>query len=152
MKLDHITAIVGDVDAAAEALRRLLGSPPVATVSLPGMAIRSFRIGDAEIHVNAPAGPGPVQDHYEKRGAGYHHLALRVENIEATLAELKTRGFTPLGEPIETAPGLREVFLDPATAGELLIQLVERRSIGTEPYEVDAAAVGRLADQARAER
>ena len=40
MKLDHVTAIVGDADAAAEALSRLLGASPVATVSLPGMAIR----------------------------------------------------------------------------------------------------------------
>lgn len=149
MHFDHVTAIVPDADAAADALRRLLGAEPVATVSLPGMAIRSFRVGEAEIHVNSPTGPGPVRDYFEKRGGGYHHLALRVDNLDATLVELKLLGFRPLGAPVETAPGLREVFLDPATAGDLLIQLVERRHLAEGAYEVDGAAVGRLADSAR---
>jgi methylmalonyl-CoA/ethylmalonyl-CoA epimerase len=148
MKFDHVTAIVGDADAAAGALRRLFRAEPVATLSLPGMAIRSFRLGEGEIHVNAPTGPGPVDSHYRAHGAGYHHLALRVDDLDEALVELADRGFTPLGAPIETAPGLREVFLDPATAGGLLIQLVERRSVQSETYELDGSAVTRLSDQA----
>ena len=48
MQVDHLTAVVSDADIATEALARLLGVAPVATVELPGMAIRSFRIGDTE--------------------------------------------------------------------------------------------------------
>src|SRR6185437_17181624 len=133
------TAVVADADAAANALGRLLGAAPVATLSLPGMAIRSFRVGDAEVHVNAPTGPGPVDEHYRRHGAGYHHLALRVEDLDATLAELPKKGFAPLGAPVETAPGLREVFLDPATTGGMMIQLVERRVAAAERYALDGA-------------
>jgi catechol 2,3-dioxygenase-like lactoylglutathione lyase family enzyme len=147
MKLDHITAVVADADAAADALGRLLGASPVAALSLPGMSIRSFRVGDAEVHVNAPAGPGPVDDHHRRHGAGYHHLALRVDDLDTTLAELPSRGFAVLGAPVETAPGLREVFLDPATTGGMLIQLVERRIATPDGYVLDGAAVSRLADQ-----
>jgi methylmalonyl-CoA/ethylmalonyl-CoA epimerase len=147
MKLDHITAVVADADAAADALRRLLGAEPVAALSLPGMSIRSFRVGDAEVHVNAPTGPGPVDDHHRRHGASYHHLALRVDDIEATLAELPSRGFRALGPPVETAPGLREVFLDPSTTGGMLIQLVERKTSVSESYVLDGAAVSRLAAQ-----
>jgi methylmalonyl-CoA/ethylmalonyl-CoA epimerase len=149
VRFDHVTAIVPDADAAAAALRRLLGAEPVAEVSLPGMAIRSFRVGEAEIHVNAPTGPGPVDDHLRTRGPGYHHLALRVDDLDATLVALAARGFAPLGAPVETAPGLREVFLDPRTAGDLLIQLVERKVAGEGRYEVDGEAVSRLAEQGR---
>ena len=147
MRFDHVTAVVADADAAADALSRLLGAAPIAKLSLPGMRIRSFRVGDAEVHVNAPAGPGPVEDHFRRHGAGYHHLALRVDDLDAALAELPEKGFAPLGAPVETAPGLREVFLDPATTGGMLIQLVERRMVAEEGYALDGAAVAQLADQ-----
>src|SRR4051812_40775342 len=127
MKIDHVTAIVGDVEVAASVLERLLGEKPTATVRLPGMDIRSFRVGESEIHVNAPTGPGPVEAHYQKHGGGYHHVALRVDDLDATIVQLAARGLAPLGAPIETAPGLREIFLDPGTTGGLMIQLVERR-------------------------
>lgn len=148
LRFDHITAIVADAEAAAEAMTRLLGAGPVERVNLPGMAIRTFKLGDGELHVNAPTGPGPVEDHYRKHGAGLHHLALLVPDLDATLVELASRGFTPRGVPVETAPGLREVFLDPATAGGLLIQLVERRS-NAGARELDAAEVDKLASQSR---
>ena len=147
MVFDHVTAVVADADAAADALRRLLGAEPVAIVALPGMAIRSFRVGNAEIHVNAPTGPGPVDEHLRRHGASYHHLALAVEDLDASIAELGGRGFAMLGAPVETAPGLREVFIDPRTAGGMLIQLVERKLAVSERYEVDGAAVARLAAQ-----
>jgi catechol 2,3-dioxygenase-like lactoylglutathione lyase family enzyme len=147
MRIDHVTAVVTDADAAARALTSLLGAEPVGTVDLPGMTIRSFRVGDTELHVNAPTGPGPVDDHHRKHGVGYHHLALRVDDLDATLADLSARGFTALGTPVETAPGLREVFLDPPKTGGLLIQLVERRQVLPESYAIDGSAVHRLADQ-----
>lgn len=147
MKLDHITAVVTDADAAAEALGKLLGEEPVAKVTLPGMSIRSFRVGDAEIHLNAPTGPGIVQDHHDKLGPGYHHLALRVDDLDTFLRDLPERGFKALGTPVETAPGLREVFLDPKTTGGILVQLVERKVETHGTYTVDGAAVGKLADQ-----
>jgi catechol 2,3-dioxygenase-like lactoylglutathione lyase family enzyme len=145
MKIDHVTAVVADAEIAAEALERLLGQGPVARVSLPGMCIRSFRIGDAEIHLNAPTGPGPIDEHHRRHGPGYHHLALRVEDLDALLAELAGRGFVALGTPVATAPGLREIFLDPQTTGGVLVQLVERRVVEQGSYTVDAEAVARLA-------
>jgi catechol 2,3-dioxygenase-like lactoylglutathione lyase family enzyme len=148
LRFDHITAVVGDVDAAAEAMKRLLGVPPAASLSLPGMAIRSFALVDGEIHLTAPTGSGPVDDHYRAHGASFHHIALRVADLDASLSELSSRGFRPLGDPIETAPGLREVFLDPATAGGLLIQLVERRH-PTDPHDLDPVSIRSLALQSQ---
>jgi methylmalonyl-CoA/ethylmalonyl-CoA epimerase len=146
LRIDHVTAIVPDADAAATALKRLLGASPVATEEFAAMRIRSFRIGDAELHVNEPTGPGPVADYHRTHGPGYHHVALRVADLDQALKELSTRGFTAAGAPVETAPGLREVFLDPSTTGNLLIQLVERAGVSSS-YELDPSAVSRLAAQ-----
>lgn len=147
MRIDHVTAIVSDADAAAAALTRLLGVSPVATEEFAAMRIRSFRIGDAELHVNEPTGPGPVADYHRKYGPGYHHVAIRVVDLAESLKELAGHGFTAAGAPVETKPGLREVFLDPSTTGDLLIQLVERNDVAG-PYELDSNAVSRLAAQA----
>jgi catechol 2,3-dioxygenase-like lactoylglutathione lyase family enzyme len=151
LRFDHITAVVADADAAADAMQRLLGAPSIASVTLPGMAIRSFALADGEIHLTAPTGPGPVEEHYRAHGAGFHHIALRVAHLDATLSALASRGFKPMGDPIETAPGLREVFLDPATAGGLLIQLVERRH-HTNPQDLDPTSIRSLAIQSQRSR
>jgi steroid delta-isomerase-like uncharacterized protein len=148
IELDHVTAIVDDADAAAALLERVLGTKPCATLSLPGMTIRSFRLGGGEIHLNAPTGPGPVEEHHRRHGPGYHHIALRVSDLESTLRGLAARGFPALGTPVETAPGLREVFLDPANTGGLMLQIVERRETLPEAYELDGDAVVALAAQA----
>jgi methylmalonyl-CoA/ethylmalonyl-CoA epimerase len=149
-KVDHVTAVVSDADDAAAALSRLFGIAPCASLELPSMAIRSFRVGDAEIHVNSPRGPGLVEDHYAGHGPSIHHFALRVEDLEASLEDLSKRGFRSRGAPVETAPGLREVFLEPTTTAGLWIQLVQRTKDLTNDF--DASAVEALASSAASSR
>ena len=149
MKIDHVTAVVDDINRVAIVLEAILGTSSNACLRLPGMAIRSFRIGDSELHLCAATGPGPVQDHHGRHGTGYHHLALRVDDIDAALTDLERRGFPALGDPVETAPGLREVFLDGSTTGGLLIQIVERKGQGDTAYELDSAALEQLEDRLR---
>ena len=147
MKIDHLTAIVENADLAASALCRLLGAEPIGSTSLAGMRIHTFRVGDTELHVNAPTGEGPVAAYFRQHGASLHHFALRVDNLDVTLAQLEKKGFKPLGLPTETAPGLREVFIDPATTGGVLIQLVQR-DVHIRPEDLDDAAVGSLVEVA----
>jgi len=144
--VDHVTAVVSDADEAGAALSRLLGIEPCASLDLSNMAIRSFRVGDAEIHVNSPRGPGIVEDHFSRHGASIHHLALRVEDLVTSLEELSKRGFRSLGAPIETAPGIWEVFLDPTTTAGLWIQVVQRNKGLASDF--DASAVEALASNA----
>jgi 4-hydroxyphenylpyruvate dioxygenase-like putative hemolysin len=144
VKLDHLTAIVADADAAASALTRLLGAEQVGSVEFANMSIRTLRLGEVELHVNAPTGGGPVQNHFLRHGASFHHLAFSVEDLDGTISILNHLGFTTLGAPVETAPGLREVFIDPAKTGGVLIQLVQRGE-KVKPESLDSAAVGALA-------
>ena len=109
------------------------------------MDIRTFRLGELEIHVNAPTGPGPVRRHLEAHGPSLHHLALRVDDLDAFVAQLAERGLDVVGEPVETAPGIREVFLDPEHTAGLWVQLVERRGDAhDERPELDADALESL--------
>jgi len=146
MKIDHITAIVGSRRDGSAALMRLLGVSPTGSVTLPGMEISTFEVEGVAVHVNAPTGPGPVQDHHRAHGDGFHHLALSTDDLDLELRRLERQGFRTLGAPVTTAPGLREVFLDPATTGGLLIQIVERTLRG-RPEDLDPIGIDRLTQQ-----
>jgi len=109
------------------------------------MSIGTFRLGAVELHINSPTGEGPVEDYFRSRGAGYHHLALSVDDLDGEIARLETLGFRTLGKPIDTAPGLREAFLDPRTTGGILLQLVERIA----DVSIDALTAADVASLAR---
>lgn len=146
MKLDHLTAIVADREAVASVLARVLGVEP-ARVELPGMAIATLALGGVELHVNAPTGAGPVADALSARGAHLHHVAFCTDDLARELSRLEGLGLRAKGAPIETAPGLREVFLDPEGTGGLLVQLVERTAV-VHPVDLSGDAVAGLARSA----
>lgn len=147
--LDHVTAVVADANNASDVVERLLGVGPRAQLRMPSMDIRSFRLGSAELHVNAPLGPGVVQDHLRQHGPSLHHMALRVVALAPALRQLEARGFRMLGPPLQTAPGIVEVFIDPKTAAGLWIQLVQREPALGDGTELDQAAIQRLADSSK---
>lgn len=144
LRLDHVTAIVPDAAALAQVLSLVTGQAVSSTIELPGMRVLTFRIGDLELHVNQPTGPGPVADALASKGPAFHHVALACDDLDATLARLKAAGLEAQGQPVETAPGLREVFLRPAQTAGLFVQLVERRHAEVT-HALDAEAVSALA-------
>lgn len=148
MEIDHVTAIVEDLDACARAFEILLGRGPDARVELPGMRVDTYRIGAFELHLNMPTADGPVREHLERHGPSFHHVALRTADLDASLATLAAEGLPARGEPVETAHGLREVFLEPGHLGRLFVQLVERRDDGVA-REMNAEGVARLVSGAR---
>ena len=85
-------------------------------------------LGDTEVELLEPTSPeSPVSKFIEKRGEGIHHLALRVENIEAALEELKGKGIRLIDEePRCGAGGAKIAFIHPKAAGGVLLELSER--------------------------
>ena len=56
-----------------------------------------------------------------------HHVAFRVENIEAALAELKEKGIRLIDEkPRKGAGGAKIAFLHPKATNGVLVELCER--------------------------
>jgi methylmalonyl-CoA/ethylmalonyl-CoA epimerase len=125
--IDHVTTVVGDIEAATAALQKVFRCEPTAESRVPGMTVRTFRLGPSEVHVSAPTGEGPAQEFLRNHGAGMHHLAIRFDHLDSALESLRALGVETLGDPFELVPGIREVFLDPRTTGGILIQAVERR-------------------------
>ncbi|NLB82976.1 MAG: methylmalonyl-CoA epimerase, partial [Synergistaceae bacterium] len=86
-------------------------------------------VGDTEIELlEAMSEDSPVAKFIEKRGEGIHHLALRVDNLEAALAELKGKGVRLIDEtPRYGAGGARIAFVHPKATGGILLELSERK-------------------------
>jgi len=65
----------------------------------------------------------------EKRGMGIHHLAFLVDDLETEAERLQAAGFHRLGEgPEPGADGMMVLFLHPADAGGVLVELCKSRN------------------------
>jgi methylmalonyl-CoA epimerase len=87
-------------------------------------------VDDTEVELLEPTCPeSPIAKFIEKRGEGLHHVAIRVDNIEAALAELKARGVQLIDEtPRKGAGGARIAFVHPKATHGVLLELCERAS------------------------
>jgi methylmalonyl-CoA/ethylmalonyl-CoA epimerase len=87
-----------------------------------------FPVGESEVELLQSTSPdGPVAKFLEKKGPGVHHVAFRVENIEAALAELKEKGIRLIDEtPRKGAGGAKIAFLHPKATNGVLVELCER--------------------------
>ena len=65
--------------------------------------------------------------HRAKNGQGIQHIAIRVADIEAALAELKEKGVRLIDEkPRIGAGGAKIAFLHPKATGGVLLELCQR--------------------------
>ena len=129
-EIDHVAIVVGDLDAALELYTRTLGFKQVyrETIADQGVEAVGLGAGDAVIELLRPLDPDSAIACY--RGDAptkLHHTAYRVENLEATLADLKSKGVRLIDErPRAGAHGNRIAFLHPKSTGDVLIELCER--------------------------
>lgn len=69
-----------------------------------------------------------------RHGEGPHHLTFKVDDLEATLAEVTAAGFTPVGIDL-SFPIWREAFLQPREAHGTVVQLAESSSPAKTVFE-----------------
>jgi methylmalonyl-CoA/ethylmalonyl-CoA epimerase len=126
-RINHLGIAVADLDAAAK-VYEAMGLSVTRIVEVPEQQVKVafIPIGESTIELVQPASPdSPVGRYLAQRGEGLHHLALEVDDVEASLAELKQQGFRLIDEtPRQGAEG-RIAFLHPGSTGRVLIELVE---------------------------
>jgi len=85
-------------------------------------------IKDTEIELlEGTSEDSPVSKFIEKKGEGIHHLAIRVDNLEEALEELKSKGMRLIDEkPRKGAGGALIAFIHPAATGGVLLELSQR--------------------------
>jgi methylmalonyl-CoA/ethylmalonyl-CoA epimerase len=127
--IDHVGVAVEEIDAALPLYRDVLKLPLVhrETVEEQGVHAALLDVGEGHIELIAPVGPETgVARFLERRGAGLHHVAYRVEDIEATLAALRESGVRLIDEQPRTGiRGSRVAFLHPSSTGGVLTEIVQ---------------------------
>lgn len=72
---------------------------------------------------------GPVAKFIAKKGAGIHHICIRVTDIGQRLEELKAAGFQLINEtPKAGAHNCKIAFVHPKSTGGVLLELSEPES------------------------
>ena len=134
MKIEHIGIATAKLDEALKFWRDALGLDVVHVeeVAEQGVRVAMLPLGEPRIELLEPTHEGsPVAKFLAKRGPGIHHVAVRVEDIGATLAQLKAQGARLIDEtPRMGAAGCLVAFVHPASAGGVLLELVEHTSEG----------------------
>jgi methylmalonyl-CoA/ethylmalonyl-CoA epimerase len=125
--LDHIGIAVADLDEALAFYRDALGlevQVPEDVLS-QGVRVHFMPAGGAAIELlEATAEDSPIARYVAKRGPGLHHITLRVDDIGAALARLKSRGVRLIDEvPRPGAHGSLVAFIHPASAHGVLVEL-----------------------------
>jgi methylmalonyl-CoA/ethylmalonyl-CoA epimerase len=129
LKIDHIGIAVKNL-AESSKLYEMLGISSAGTEEVAEQKVRVsfFPVGDSEIELLESTSPdGPIAKYIEKNGEGIQHMALRVDNLEAALAELKAKGVRLIDEkPRYGAGGAKIAFVHPKSTGGILLELTER--------------------------
>ena len=127
--IDHVGVAVSDLERAMALYEDTFGMPVVhrETVESQGVEAALLAVGDGHVELLSPLGPETVVGKFiAKRGEGLHHVAYRVGDIDATLAQLRDRGVEMIDA--EARLGIRRsrvAFLHPRATGGVLTELVE---------------------------
>lgn len=128
-RIDHIAIVVEDIDGALGFWRDVLGLPLDHVEDVPEQkSIVAFMpTGGSEVELVKPTtDDSGVARFLQKRGPGIHHICFEVEDLEATLDELRREGVKLINEtPLEGSGGKRLAFIHPSSASGVLVELYE---------------------------
>ncbi len=130
LHIDHIGVASKDMKAALEFFVEKLGleSMGFETVEEQAVRVAFLPLGEGEIEILESTRPdGPVAKFIESKGEGVQHIALRVDDLEAALEELKAKGVRLIDEkPRRGAGGARIAFIHPKETHGVLLELCQR--------------------------
>lgn len=127
--VDHVVVAVKDLDAAVGRYEAIYGT----AVSdrnenaAAGMKMAFFRFGDSYVELVSNLGDeGPIAQRLASRGEGVHLIAMKVDDLDKTLADLREKGVRLVGDPGPGNAVRGQVFVHPAETGGVLTQLIQR--------------------------
>ena len=145
--IDHIGIAVADIASALAFYRDALGLEVAPPEEVASQRVRAhfIRLGDTAGRGEEPAArpdraagaagasielleatsdDSAIARYVSKRGPGIHHITLRVDDIRAALAQLKSRGVRLIDEaPRAGAHGAQVAFVHPSSTHGVLVEL-----------------------------
>lgn len=131
MKINHLGIATTSIDEALKFWADSLGLKNVHTETVADQKVRvaMLPLGESRIELLEPiSDDSPISKFLEKRGGGIHHIAVEVDDIEASLQQMKAAGVRLIDEtPRVGAEGCLVAFIHPSSTNGVLLELVQTR-------------------------
>jgi methylmalonyl-CoA/ethylmalonyl-CoA epimerase len=128
-QIDHVGVAVDDLEAAIALHERAYGLTLAhrEIVEEQGVEAVLLDVGQSHVELLRPLAPDTAVGRFlASRGAGLHHVAYRVADIDAALAAVRAQGLQLIDEtPRVGIRDSRVAFLHPQTAGGVLTEIVQ---------------------------
>ncbi|MDZ7728292.1 MAG: VOC family protein [Dehalococcoidia bacterium] len=127
--VDHVVIAVKDLDESVKNYESIYDTTVDERTENAdaGMKMAFFRFGDSYIELVSNTGEeGPIAKRLANQGEGVHLVAMKVDDIQKTLEDLRAKSVRLVGDPGPGNPVTGQVFIHPSVTGGVLTQLVER--------------------------
>jgi methylmalonyl-CoA/ethylmalonyl-CoA epimerase len=128
-RIDHIAIVIDDIETALDFWRDALGLSVshIADVPTEHSQIVFLPLGSSEIELVKPTTDDSGLARYlDKRGPGMHHICLEVDDIEAMMSQLTSKGIQLIQEtPSVGLGGRKYAFIHPKSSSGVLVELYE---------------------------
>jgi methylmalonyl-CoA/ethylmalonyl-CoA epimerase len=129
--VDHLGFAVRDIEEAIAFYSATFDIAEWERIAMPErhMAVAATRVGDTLLELIAPTSDEAAFAKYlRERGPSIHHVAYRVDDIVAALADIKARGVQLIVElPRPGMHGTLTAFLPPKSTMGVLVELVQHQ-------------------------
>lgn len=130
-RIDHVVIATGDLEDALRLWQRNLGLKPDASLDQPlgsGFKVARLPIGDAFLELVQPvAQEGRFYQQFQERGEGMFSLSVEVEDLDAAVSYLRSRGAATSDPEPGIWPGSRVARVKKEHTHGVSLQLIERR-------------------------
>lgn len=128
-KLDHIGIAIRDLDNGIHIYTEVLGGVLLDRYRSEAAGVESeiavIELGKDRFELLSPTNntTSPIARFIRQKGKGVHHIAYRVDNLDAALAELEEQGIRTLEDTLRTNKhGRRLIYLNPADTEGTIIE------------------------------
>ena len=135
-RIDHLGIAVESIEAVRSFYQALgLRITQEEVVEHEQVRTAMLPVGESRIELLEPTQPNSAVGRFlSKRGPGLHHVALRVDDIAATLASLKAQNVRLVSDEIQTGVGGHlYFFVHPSSAGGVLLEICQDTDPGVLP-------------------
>ena len=128
-QVSHLGLAVKDLEKTMDFYRSVLRLDPAEPIiggNERDLRVSLVKVGDAILELIQPINETSVMAKFlEKRGEGIHHVCFEVDDIDAELERIKSKGLEVIGTPKPGAEGM-SVFLHPKGTHGILIEFVQK--------------------------
>ncbi|MCK4544147.1 methylmalonyl-CoA epimerase [candidate division WOR-3 bacterium] len=128
-KIDHIGIAVENLDESIEIFKEQLGLKLIEREEVLEQMVNvaKFRVGNVDIELLEPTSQdSPIAKYIEKKGAGIHHIAYEVDDLDKSIKNLIDKGLRMIDiKPRKGAGNKKIAFIHPKSTVRILTELCE---------------------------